>query len=239
MVLEPISALGLAGNVIQFADFAGKLISKGNEYYKSVDGALVEHTELKVVGKRLADLSEGLETSLQARRQQREAEWLLELSDAAHPELEYTHSITIWRNDAGVQKVQKLHSSSLKSPEGYSRKKCVHCKRYLEKSVPALKESAPALEKVAEECKTIASEFISVLNKLQVSGAHPRWKSFRQAFKTIWSKDQIEHMMRRLDMAQKQLIIHLLVDMRCVTAFPVNITGTNDNRASSDDLYLH
>lgn len=119
----------------------------------------MEHTELKVVGKRLADLSEGLETSLQARRQQREAEWLLELSDAAHLALEHTDSITTRRNDAGVQ---RLHSSTLESLEGYSRKKCVHCKRYLKQSVPALKESTSALEKVAEECKTIASEFISV-----------------------------------------------------------------------------
>jgi hypothetical protein len=40
MVLDPVSALGIAGNILQFINFASKVLSKGTQYYKSTDGAL-------------------------------------------------------------------------------------------------------------------------------------------------------------------------------------------------------
>jgi hypothetical protein len=64
MLIDPVTALGIAGNVIQFVDFASKLVSKGSEYYGSIDGALLEHTELSGTAERLRKLSRGLETSM-------------------------------------------------------------------------------------------------------------------------------------------------------------------------------
>jgi hypothetical protein len=64
MVLDPVSALGIAGNVLQFVDFASKVVSKGTQYYKSLDGALVENTELSAVADNLSKLSRRLETSM-------------------------------------------------------------------------------------------------------------------------------------------------------------------------------
>ena len=64
MVIDPLSALGIAGNVIQFVDFASKLVSKGGQYYRSVDGALIQHTELSAATENFRRLSSGLATSL-------------------------------------------------------------------------------------------------------------------------------------------------------------------------------
>ena len=47
MVLDPFSALGLAGNIVQFVDFASKLFSKSKELYKSSSGATKENQELE------------------------------------------------------------------------------------------------------------------------------------------------------------------------------------------------
>jgi hypothetical protein len=49
MGLDPITAVSLAGTVVQFVDFSAKLISKGYEIYNSADGTFVENRELEVV----------------------------------------------------------------------------------------------------------------------------------------------------------------------------------------------
>jgi hypothetical protein len=64
MAIDPLTALGIAGNVIQFVDFASKLVSKGGQYYRSADGALLQHTELSAAAENLQRLSHGLGTSL-------------------------------------------------------------------------------------------------------------------------------------------------------------------------------
>jgi hypothetical protein len=46
MVLDPFSALGLAGNIVQFVDFSSELFSKSKEIYKSASGATGENQEL-------------------------------------------------------------------------------------------------------------------------------------------------------------------------------------------------
>ncbi|KAF2727515.1 hypothetical protein EJ04DRAFT_594771 [Polyplosphaeria fusca] len=56
--MEPIAILGVAGNVIQLIDFAGKLVSKTHSYRRS--GSLVEHQDLQIVSNDLAHLSSKL-----------------------------------------------------------------------------------------------------------------------------------------------------------------------------------
>lgn len=144
-----MNTLSIASAVVQFVDFTSKLVSKGNEYHKSANGALVEHNELRAVSNNLVVLSTGLDDAL-----------------------------------ASFQ---------------------------LEKK-PSREEQA--LKNVVEDCRRAASEFIEVLDTFKVSGGHQRWKSFRQAFKTIWNKDQIAEMLGKLNLARDQLVIHLLVSIR-------------------------
>jgi hypothetical protein len=47
--MDPLTALSLAGNIIQFIDYSSKLVSKGRQIYRSADGALQENTEIEVV----------------------------------------------------------------------------------------------------------------------------------------------------------------------------------------------
>jgi len=48
-MLDPITALGVAGNVVQFIDFGLKATSKAREIHRSADGALAENVDLEVV----------------------------------------------------------------------------------------------------------------------------------------------------------------------------------------------
>jgi hypothetical protein len=67
MVLDPLSALSLGSNVIQFVDFTSKLLSKSQRLYKSADGALVENLELEAITENLVHLNKVLTSSLAPR----------------------------------------------------------------------------------------------------------------------------------------------------------------------------
>ncbi|KAI9777342.1 MAG: hypothetical protein M1839_008950 [Geoglossum umbratile] len=61
--MEVLAAIGLAGNIIQFVDFSGKLISKTAEIHKSGTGALAENINIEAATNDLALLSTKLHDS--------------------------------------------------------------------------------------------------------------------------------------------------------------------------------
>ena len=65
MVLDPLSALGLAGNVIQLVDFSWKLLSRTNSLYKASDGASLENREMGMIANDLSRLTNRMHVSLQ------------------------------------------------------------------------------------------------------------------------------------------------------------------------------
>lgn len=60
--MEPVSALALAGNIIQLVDFSTRILSRSKELYKSVDGQTAEHALLENAAQNLSDLSADLGT---------------------------------------------------------------------------------------------------------------------------------------------------------------------------------
>ena len=149
MVLEALAAVGFASSIVQFTDYTTKLISKGNQLYKSADGALNENRELEAIADKFSVLSRDL-----------------------------------------------AKSSEIFPP------------------TKQLSNEESALQNVAKDCETVALEFVAVLNHLKVDGTHRRWKSFRQALKTTWHKEDIEDMLHRLQLAREEMIVHLLVVTR-------------------------
>ena len=53
--MDPITAIGLAGNVVQFVDFGFKLISNGVELYRN--STLIEHAQLRDQARQLKDFN--------------------------------------------------------------------------------------------------------------------------------------------------------------------------------------
>jgi hypothetical protein len=56
-MLDPLTALGLASNIVQLITFTSDLVAKGRDIYQSTDGALVENLELEAITKSLRELS--------------------------------------------------------------------------------------------------------------------------------------------------------------------------------------
>jgi len=55
--MEPLVAISLAANVIQFVDFGGKLLSEAHEIYYLKDGTITERIELAKIAESLSHLS--------------------------------------------------------------------------------------------------------------------------------------------------------------------------------------
>ena len=70
--MDPLTALSLAGNIIQFVDFGSKLLQKGHEIYNSVDGASIGNKELEAAAINLRELSGRLNASTVSRRARRD-----------------------------------------------------------------------------------------------------------------------------------------------------------------------
>ena len=61
--MDPLTALGLASNVIQVVDFSIRLVSKGVEIYK--DGSLAENDDAEEITQSLKGLNGKLQRSIQ------------------------------------------------------------------------------------------------------------------------------------------------------------------------------
>lgn len=64
MLLDPLTALSLAGNVVQFVDFASKILAKGAEIHRSLDGSLRENVEVESIARDFMKLNYRLIESL-------------------------------------------------------------------------------------------------------------------------------------------------------------------------------
>ena len=61
--MDPLSALGLAGTVLQFIDFAYKLVSGSVEIYKSTGGLTAENEFLEVIAEDVRQRSDDIPDS--------------------------------------------------------------------------------------------------------------------------------------------------------------------------------
>ncbi|CRG90151.1 Valine--tRNA ligase [Talaromyces islandicus] len=68
-----------------------------------------------------------------------------------------------------------------------------------------------ALQEVALDCREVAEDFTLAIDELRVTGNHRKWKSFRQALKSVWKKEGIEERLQRLDRLRQLVTVHLLV----------------------------
>jgi hypothetical protein len=63
MGLDPLSALGLASNIISLVDFGVRVLAKSRELQQSATGRFVEHQEFHVAADRLRLIQESLDRS--------------------------------------------------------------------------------------------------------------------------------------------------------------------------------
>jgi hypothetical protein len=146
MVLDPLTAIGLAGNIVQFTDFSIKIVGKAHHINKSASGLLPESADAEMVAQALISLNEKIK-------------------------------VTIPSPSTGTQLV---------------------------------------LQELCNGCDNVARELVAALEKLKVQGNRTKWKSLRQALKSVLSKDRLDNISKRLADFRDQLSLNFLVTLRYV-----------------------
>ena len=79
-----------------------------------------------------------------------------------------------------------------------------------------LNEDDQSLLHLCEKCHALSVELLSKLEKLKVIGKHRKWKSARQALKSVCGKDDIEHFASRLGLYRDEINLNITVSLRSV-----------------------
>ena len=147
--MDPFTALGLASSVIQIVDFSCRLVSKGQNIYKSADGSTATNIDTEIVAHDLDLLNSQLQRS--------------------------------------------FHESTYTEP---------------------LSKEDQSLVDLCWKCSDLSSELKAKLDKLKVTGRHRKWKSARQALKSVSGKDGIEELANRLALYRDEINLNITISLR-------------------------
>ncbi|KAH6971068.1 hypothetical protein BKA56DRAFT_661025 [Ilyonectria sp. MPI-CAGE-AT-0026] len=146
--MDPLTSLGLAANLLQFVEFATKLVGKASDIHKSAEGILPENSELWDITTRLQGLT---------------------------------------------QAINRRSEGPLSNQNGAETR---------------------ALQEVCDECNKVALELNARFSKLATNGRMSRFKSYRQALKSVWNKEAIDALFKRLERFRGEINTYLLSAIR-------------------------
>jgi hypothetical protein len=71
-----------------------------------------------------------------------------------------------------------------------------------------------AFRALCTKCESIGEELLSCLKAARVEGKHRKWKSFRQALRSVSTEEKLSKIEARLSALKDELEFHILVDLR-------------------------
>lgn len=151
-MIDPFTALSLAGNVVQFVQLGCKLTAEAHDVYNSASGASEENMEVETVITRLLGTVRELEDYLES-----------------------------------VDRTTSRGSAS---------------------------KSSKRLIEIAKACKMIAVDILDRLEAIKKRGPPSVWGSIRQAIKIMWTKEELDALMRRLKAYISELDTAILVSLK-------------------------
>lgn len=141
-MMDPVAALGLAGNIVQFIGFSCRVLQDTKNLYKSTTGASAENDVLEVIYRDFIDLD-----------------------------------------------------NALTAPSALG-------------AIPA------SIRSLASMCKEVAAELLGILDKIRVREPRQKWKSLIQALRSVWKKEQIEELLKRIERLRNEIKYRLQLMLR-------------------------
>ncbi|KAK7893787.1 hypothetical protein LTR67_006488 [Exophiala xenobiotica] len=200
--MDPLSAIGLAGNILQFVDFASTLVGQGVEIYRSAVGATAVHTDLRTSIERLDALSKPFRKRVAVPRNEDEAQIVKtavacnqiarDLATALDKLAATPHSRSssvwkalqsVWEQPKIEETVKKLNMCKndlhlLLSKASYDRQS------FIQRSVDNLKESNELVglksDKMLARVQYLKDDLLDALQPLQSRAASPMTSGIMQ-----------------------------------------------------------
>lgn len=142
--MDPVTALGIAGTIVQFIDFGIRVVSKGNQIYRSGDGTSADR-----------------------------------------------HDLALVTNDLLVLQTRLARETDCHATEDDLE-----------------------LRKLSNAANELATKLLEKLNMVKAQGRFRRWKSFRQALKSVCSQKDIDDMATRLGTLRDELQMRTMVSLK-------------------------
>ncbi|KAH7093260.1 hypothetical protein FB567DRAFT_514985 [Paraphoma chrysanthemicola] len=219
--MEPLVALGVASNIIQIADFSGRMISRSKEIYTSANGTLSVYTDLEDAARNLQELSRELEAnaeiaskSSKAGREGQKAT----LQAAKFAETAHSRFLARSAQYASLASERDEQGDALKGlkKEAKAKKDAENEKGRLAAIEKQKKRRAAEKQLVdlSQETKRLTDSMINSIQKFKSEGSKSKVQSIHQAFRSIWSESQLKAMEKSLDNIRKQTDTALLFSVR-------------------------
>ena len=70
------------------------------------------------------------------------------------------------------------------------------------------------MRSLASTCKDVAAEILGTLDKIRIREPRRKWKSFVQALRSVWKKEQIEELVKRMERLRSETQYRLQLMLR-------------------------
>jgi hypothetical protein len=186
--MDPLSALGLAAAVVQFASFAGSILSNAAEVYSSTTCASNEVVSLEQIYLRLREFSSTLGAAYQR------------AAGANRPEIKVKQKLPGDFNST-MQHSKQFEDDSFDTNCSLGD---------LGPQVPGLKDSYSSLATLLSSCHTDCHKIMAIVQRLKdKSDNKSRWSCFKVALKTAWHRDEIAELETRLQKTQQLVLLEM------------------------------
>lgn len=162
---DPLIALGLASNVIQFMNYADRLLDKDGNVPESGNGVMLKFPELETITRSIVELNDGMKFTVTRFREREEVQ---SRHERVKQRLKHT----------------KPDEKPLETPD----------KKKEREHEEVLTEVEEQLSNWCSDCNEIAQELLGALSDLKSKSkdSDQTWNTFRTGLLTVWNDDQID-----------------------------------------------
>lgn len=189
--MEPLAALGLAGNIVTFIEFAQKIVTKSIEIYQSSSNT----------SQNVEDLNNQLRGFI----------FSVEQGPMLKPRI-WDRRLMLWREDSPLELHWKINENgfndAIKCLVGHSTMLAYHS--------PAKADVALSpVQAVAARCFVVAQTLLRRLDHLRDNeGQHRIWSSLKVAVQEIWAEPELQRMKDDLETCKAELRLQILLELR-------------------------
>ncbi|KAH7371108.1 hypothetical protein BKA66DRAFT_424530 [Pyrenochaeta sp. MPI-SDFR-AT-0127] len=203
--MESLVALGFAANVVQFVEFATKVISQTIKIHRAA-----AQSEDQVLATDLYHIQCQLEDSIRPIDLEKSVKETLNGKIVVKEQAGFKSLLTRSRTINFLHH-QSQHQNILDPTlldEEFERQEELNSAK-----VATLSACDRDILRVCAGCQEIANELQAALTKLK-SSKTTLWPSFLEALRTVWSQEEIQSLRQRLDSYRQQMTVLLLVSLR-------------------------
>jgi hypothetical protein len=189
--MEALAAIGLASGIVQFADCGVRWASSAKELYTSSNGMLQENSELENVTSSLRAVVLGLKTDKRLQGDKNLDALIAECLPLADELMDILNKLKVEVRQVEEKKAKERKAEARKAEEKKAKEGNSEARKAEEKDTSRLDSSKISREAVVEERN------------------RSRLDSIRKALKSLWRREHIQDIERRLERIRDQIYAHV------------------------------